>query len=566
MKKILLMGNQNVGKSALFSRLTGVHVGISNYPGTTVEFKKGEMLFEGKKVEVIDVPGTYSLEASSKAEEVAVEMLKKGDMVVNVLDATNLERNLYLTLQLLERNVPMIVVLNLWDETKHEGIEIDTRKLEKLLGVPVVKTVAVTGFGVSELVDGLGNAKKGSGKFSEKERWSKVGEIVGEVQEVKHRHHTPLERFRDASIKPLTGIPIALVVLGLVFSIIRFIGEGLIQFVFDPLFELYLPFLERLSEIIGPGLLNDILIGRVVSGEIDFVESMGLLSTGLYVPIAMVLPYLFAFYLMLGLLEDSGYLPRLATLIDNVMHMVGLHGLSVIPMILGLGCNVPGALSSRILEDKRQRFIAITLMAIAVPCIAQLAMVAGLLGQFGVTGFGIFFGTLFIVWIVLGVLLNRILKGSSQEIFLEIPPYRVPYYKAVWKKLFMRVKGFIRGAVPYMLLGVVIVNVLYVLGVIEFVGELAAPVIVGILGLPKEAVGALVIGFLRKDVAVGMLLPLALSMKQLIIASVVLTMYFPCIATFTIIFKELGWKDSVKAIGIMVVSTLIVGGILAIIL
>jgi len=425
--KILLMGNQNVGKSALFCRLTGVEVVISNYPGTTVELKKGKMLFENKTVEVIDAPGTYTLETTSKAEEVAVEMLKEGDLVVNVVDATNLERNLYLTIQLLEKNIPVIVALNFWDETAHEGIEIDIKKLESLLGVPVVPTVAITGFGIKELVSKIRKAKKHSYKHTAEERWGKVGKLIEKVQIIKQRRHTFLERFRDASIKPLTGIPIALLILFVVFLLIRFIGEELIAFVFEPLFELYLPIVEIASNFLGEGLIRDIVIGKLIGGEIDFVQSMGLLTTGLFVPIGMILPYLIAFYLMLGLLEDCGYLPRLATLTDNIMHKVGLHGLSVIPMILGFGCNVPAALSTRILETKRQRFIAITLMAIAVPCMAQIAMVVGLLGKYGIQGLGIFFGSLFVVWLIIGVLLNKSLKGISPEIFLEIPPYRIPY-------------------------------------------------------------------------------------------------------------------------------------------
>jgi len=156
--KILLMGNPNVGKSAIFSRLTGVNVIVSNYSGTTVEFKKGTMKLGNQWADVIDVPGTYTLEPISKAEEVAVEMLKEGDLVINVVDATHLERSLYLTLQLLERKITMVVALNMWDEARHKGIIIDVEKLEKLLGVPVAPTVAITGEGIKELVSILQEA------------------------------------------------------------------------------------------------------------------------------------------------------------------------------------------------------------------------------------------------------------------------------------------------------------------------------------------------------------------------------------------------------------------------
>ncbi|WP_345976330.1 ferrous iron transporter B [Sulfurimonas sp. HSL3-7] len=561
--RILLMGNPNVGKSALFSRLTGVDVIISNYPGTTIEFKKGEMKLDDRTVEVIDVPGTYTLEPTSKAEEVAVGMLEEEDIVINVVDATNLERNLYLTLQLLERNIPVVVVLNFWDEIRHLGIRIDAEKLEAHLDVPVVPAVAVTGVGIKALVSRLREARSHTNSYSEEARWGEIGRIVSKVQKVTLKKHTFLENLEDMSVKPLTGIPMTLFILAFVFWTVRFVGENLITYLFDPLFKLYLPVINNLSEMLGRGgIIHDILIGTLIEGKIDYVQSMGLLTTGLYVPFAMVLPYIFAFYLVLGVMEDSGYLPRLATLVDAVLHKLGMHGLAIIPTLLGFGCNVPGALSTRILETRKQRFIAATLMAIAVPCMAQTSMVFALLGPYGIKGLGIYFLTLFIVWLALGFLLNRGIKGETPETFMEIPPYRVPYFGSLSKKLWMRMRGFLREAIPFVLLGVLIVNILYVFGIIGWISEAASPVIVGMLGLPKEAVASLIVGFLRKDVAVGMLLPLGLDMGQLIVASVVLTMYFPCVATFVVLFKELGAKDLIKATAIMVVSTLLVGSIL----
>ena len=557
------MGNPNVGKSAIFSRLTGVDVMVSNYPGTTIELKKGKMKLDDQMVEVIDVPGTYSLEPTSKAEEVAVNMLKEGDLVINVVDATNMERNLNLTLQLLEQNIPVIMVLNFWDETRHLGIKIDAKKLETHLDIPVVPAVAVTGEGIKELVSRLYEARTHENRYSEEARWGVIGKIIKEVQKVTLKKHTFLENLEDMSVKPLTGIPITLSILALVFWAVRFIGENLIAYLFDPLFELYLPAVTGLSDMLGKGgAIHDVLVGTLIEGKIDYIQSMGLLTTGLYVPLAMVLPYVFAFYLVLGILEDSGYLPRLATLVDALLHRLGMHGLAIIPMLLGLGCNVPGALSTRILETRKQRFIAATLMAIAVPCMAQTAMVFALLGTYGIKGLGIYFITLFIVWLTLGFLLNKGLKGETPETFTEIPPYRIPYLGSLAKKLWMRMRSFLAEAIPFVLLGVLIINILYVFGIIEWISEAAAPLIVGILGLPKEAVASLIVGFLRKDVAVGMLLPLGLDMGQLIVASVVLTMYFPCVATFVVLFKELGARDLIKATTIMVVSTLLVGGIL----
>ena len=254
--KILLMGNPNVGKSVIFSRLTGVKVISSNYPGTTVSFTRGYMRLDDKTVEVIDVPGTYTLEPTCKAEEVALEMLEKaeaGDIVINVVDATNLERNLNLTLQLLERHIPMIVALNLWDDAKHKGITIDVEKLEELLGVPIVPTVAVSGEGIATLAHRIKEARiKEIELHTTDERWVEVGDIVTQVQSMVHRHHTFLEKLEDLSLKPITGLPIAAVIVFLVFKIVRFIGEGLIGYIFDPLFEnLYAPLMMRLSALFG---------------------------------------------------------------------------------------------------------------------------------------------------------------------------------------------------------------------------------------------------------------------------------------------------------------------------
>jgi ferrous iron transport protein B len=562
--KILLMGNPNVGKSALFSRLTGTKVIASNYPGTTIEYTKGISKVWGEETEVIDVPGTYSLEPSSKAEEVAADMLQDGDLIIDVVDATNLERNLYLTQELLERKIPLIVALNIWDDTKHKGISIDAARLEQL-GVPVVPTVAVTGEGIMELISRVPDAASPDiPERSHDERWAAVGHIVDQVQTITHHHHTWLERLQDASVKPLTGLPIAAAVLLAAFALVRLIGEGLIGYVMEPLFDrLWAPLMMRLSEVLGSGgFWHDMLVGRLFDGEIDFVQSMGLLTTGLFIPFGAVLPYIVAFYLALGLLEDTGYLPRLAVLLDNLMHRMGLHGYAVIPTMLGLGCCVPAVLSTRILESRRERFIAATLISIAVPCAASQAMIIGLVGPQGWQYVAMIYGTLLLVWIILGLILNRTTGGFSPELLIEIPPYRIPSWRAVLTKLWMRVYGFIKEALPIILGAIFVVGILYNLGVFDAIADFTAPVVSGIFGLPEPAVVAIVVGFLRKDLAIAMLAPLALTAGQLVIGCVVLTMFFPCIATFVVLAKELGFKGLLGAIGVMLVATLVVGGLL----
>jgi len=562
--KILLVGNPNVGKSVVFNRLTGANVIVANYPGTTVEFTAGKVRVDGQRVEIIDVPGTYSLEPTCKAEEVAVTMLDgmtDEDVLVNIVDATNLERSLNLTLELIKRRKPMVVALNFWDETKHTGVKIDVAKLEVLIGVSCVPLVAITGTGIKTLVEHVASARISSYQFDDAERWHEIGKIVSSVQQIMHRHHSLRDRLEDASVRPLSGALIAGVVLLGMFEAIRWIGEGLIAHVCSPVFErLWVPVVLKLSGALGgTGFLHGLLIGKLVDGKISFSESFGLLTTGLYVPLGAVLPYVFAFYLVLSILEDTGYLPRLAVLADTVMHRLGLHGMAIIPMLLGLGCNVPGALSARIMESRKERFIAATLMAIAVPCMAQISMIVGLAGNYGARALVPVFVTLLLVWLVLGRILHRTVKGESPEILLDVPPYRIPYWPGLAKKVVMRMVWFLREAVPWVLVGVLLVNLLYEFKVIAVAGNLTAPVVTGILGLPREAVGGLVIGFLRKDVAVGMLAPLHLSLRQMIVASVVLAMYFPCVATFVVLAKELGAAGLLRATAIMLGSALIVG-------
>lgn len=321
-----------------------------------------------------------------------------------------------------------------------------------------------------------------------------------------------------------------------------------------------------LSGWLGPGLLHNILVGTLIDGHVDYVQSMGILTTGLFVPFGMVLPYIIAFYLALALLEDSGYLPRLATVTDNVFHKLGLHGHGIIPVLLGLGCNVPGVLSARTLETRKQRFIAATLVSVTIPCMAQSAMIFGVLGHYGARYILLVYGTLSAVFILLGLALNKTAHGECPELFLDIPPYRWPSLPAVAKKTWMRVRWFVTEAVPFLFLGILVVGILNALGVINYLARPLAPFMQGWFGLPGAAVPALLAGFLRKDLAVGMLVPLALTPAQLTIAVTVLTLYFPCVATFAVLLKELGVKDMLKAVAVMILTSLLVGGILRMVL
>jgi len=567
--KIFLIGNPNVGKSVVFSRLTGVRAMSSNYPGTTVEITRGFLEIGQDKVEVIDLPGTYSLEPTSKAEEVAVSILfdtpKDQMAIINILDSTNLERNLYLTLQLIEEGYPVIVCLNMCDEIKHRGITLDSDKLEAVLGVPVISTCAVTGVGIKKLIQRISEVKVSlRPKKSYQERWVEIGQIIEQAQRLTHRHHTFREIMEDISIRPFTGILMGVGVVYASFKIVRFVGEYLINNVCDPIFNnFYQPLIEKLSVILVPeSFLHHVLVGDLINGKIDFKQSLGVLTTAPYIEFAMVLPYVFSFYIILSLLEDIGYLPRLAILLDNILHRMGLHGYAIIPVLLGFGCNIPGILSTRILESKRERFITSTLISIGVPCVALQAMIFALLGKY--SGFyvaGVYL-VLFIVWVVLGAILNLVLKGYSPELLIEIPPYRFPPFTVLFQKIYFRIKGFIIEAIPVVLLGVFLVNIMLYFKMFDLVSGIFAPVISGLFGLPKETIIALLIGFVRKDVAVGMLMPLGLTLKQMFIAATLLAVSFPCIATFVVLLKELGLKDLIKATILMLITGLVVGMVL----
>lgn len=564
--KILLMGNPNVGKSVIFSRLTGIEVVSANYPGTTIEYTEGRMKLGERMATLVDPPGVYSLEPTSKVEEVTGQILEQGaDVVVNVIDSTNLERNLNLTLQILERGIPTVVALNLWDVATRKGIEIDTSLLAEELGVDVVPTVAVSGQGIYDLVEAIGRAKVPHPvQFeSSDQRWARIGEISERCQKVLHRHPSLLDRLEDISLKPWTGIPIALLLLYLSFSLVIEIGEMLQLKVTDPFFTAYSIFI---TDVVHRHISSDLIREILVGSSPELLKSFGILTTGLYIPLGIVLPFLIPFYLLLGMLEDIGYLPRLSVILDAFMHRIGLHGAAILPCVLGMGCSVPAVLSVRILESAKQRYLAATLMTMAIPCASQSAMIFGILAPHGLRYIFIVYATLFLSFVVTGYLLHRLIGGESPEIFMEIPPYRMPNPKALSKKTFVRVREFLKEAVPYIGLGMLIMNFFYLSGLMHLIGEELKPVVSGLLGLPSDAATALIIGFLRKDVGIGMFAPLDMSPVQYVIAAVVLAMYMPCVATFMVMLKELGVSGTAKSVALRLVAALVVGTALNLIL
>jgi ferrous iron transport protein B len=569
MKRILLFGNPNVGKSAVFSRLTGINVNISNYPGTTVEFTSGYLKLEDEKIEVLDVPGTYTLFSTNKAEEVANKILisaTKDDVIVLILDSTNLERTLFLAMQVLEKKLPTIIVLNKWDLAKVNGIEIDFDILSKMLDVPVVPVVGISGLGIKNLVDILisfkSNLKVTTIKIpqTDDEKWKFIGEICSTVQKLKHKHPTFLEQIDKLTITMPYALIIALVILVVSFIIVRFVGESLITYILDPVFSnMYLPLIEKIVKTTFKNkTIVDLLLGSVPKP----MESFGILTTGLYVPFVVVLPYIFAFYLILSFLEDSGYLVRLAVVLDIFFHKFGLHGYASIPILLGLGCKVPAILGTRVLENEREKIIAVVLILLSTPCLPQSAMIFSVLGRFGIKAVLFVFFLLVFIGLISGFLLNKILKGETPELFVEIPKYNLPSIYVLSKKLYLRIKTFLFEAVPMIIFGIFIVNIFDLIGVINFVSKSIGQYITKILGLPDELGIVMISGFLRKDVSIALLTPFNLTMKQLIIACVVLVVYLPCIATFSMLVREFKLKKSLIIVGIMFLLSIFLGFVL----
>ena len=551
--KILLMGNPNVGKSVVFWRLTGLDAVSSNFPGTTVEYTKGKTVLAGKKFTLTDVPGAYSLKPSNKAEEVASQIIKSKDydLILHIIDSVNLERNLFFALQTINTGKPIILLLNKWDLAKLKGIDIDCEKLSQKLGVKVVPFVAVTGEGIKEVENSVKNIlERGYKKDvllppSDNERWKFIGDLSKKVQTITHKHPTIIERLAEISISPITGMLTALAVLIASFFVVKFLGEGLTNYILEPVYQtIYLPFVEFLASYIKVDFLKAILLGSG-AGQ---VSEFGVLTEGVHIALVTVLPYIFAFYLIMSFLEDLGYLPRLAVLLDRFLHKMGLHGYASIPMILGLGCKVPAILAVRSLENRRQRITALTMTLLIAPCMPQSALIFAILAKQGMQYVFYVFITLFITSVIAGIVLNRLLKGERHELFVEIPPWHLPNIKTLLFKLKFRIKSYVFEAVPLIILGVLLINVGQLLGLAEILVKFFHYPVTLILGLPDESVPAIILGFLRKDVSIAMLTPFGLSAGQLVIGSVFLSMYLPCAASFFMMIKEAGLKDTLKIV------------------
>jgi ferrous iron transport protein B len=560
-RRVLLVGNPNVGKSLLFSRITRTGADVSNYAGTTVSAKVGRFAYAGEEYELVDGPGIYSLEPHTEAESAALDLIEgidasAGDIVVDVIDATNLERNLGLTLELASRRLPLIVCANLSDEAKHKGVSIDAPALSRRLGAPVVAASALEGSGIQELLAALAEARPSALSVDGRERWAEIGRIVGEVQSLRHRHHSFLERLSDFTLHPVGGPASALVVLAATLLLVRFVGEGLATAVFEPLYSrLYAPFVTALVERVPWRFAVELLVGRGT----DPLGSFGVLTSGVYIAIVLVFPYFSAFYVAFGLLEDFGYLPRLAVVLDKAFHRLGLHGYSSIPVMLGLGCKVPAFMSARMLSSEREKTLTLALVFMSAPCLPQTSMIIALGMRYGIGTVLSVFAALIVVAVLTNVALNAVMKGERAELFTEIPSYRIPRPALVARKLGRRLAEYFAEVLPMIAVGVLALNLLDSIGFIGAATEAVRGPARAILGLPEEIAPVMILGFLRKDASIALLAPLGLSAGQFVTASFFLALYMPCVASLFSLARELGIRGALK-VALIVLAAATAGG------
>lgn len=394
------------------------------------------------------------------------------------------------------------------------------------------------------------------------ERWDLIDKITNRTVKFGKYVRKLKDVVGELTVRPSTGIPLAIAVLFGFFSFFYTFGLNFLMMLLYPLFTEYIiPWLVLTvpgggATLAECGVFYGILVGDPTAT--NPFEYFGVLTTGLYVAIAIVLPAVIAFYVILTILEDTGYMPRLVTLIDTVFHKIGLHGFAVVPMLISLGCNIPGVEATRTLETRKQRFMMMALLAVFIPCGAQLGVMLQIVPEY----LGPLLLYFIICFFIAGFALDTFIRGKSPEMLIDVPPYRAPIWRNIARKVWYRVEEFIGVAIPMVLAGVLVVNILYWVGVIDWLGSVLAPMFVGYFGVPEETAGPLVMAFMRKDVAIAQIGAIQMTMAQKIVAVTLVTIYFPCLATFLMMLKEGGVIDLLKCMGVLIVSFFVFGGLM----
>ena len=550
----LLFGNPNVGKSVIFSKLTGKDVQTANYTGTTVSFTRGTMQLFSDEAELIDVPGIYSLSVESVAEQVAVDFLERGaDAIIFVLDATNIEQSLHLAYDLMKGDLPLIFVLNLTDVAERKGILIDVEALEEELGQRVIPTVAIRNIGLKRVMAEIRTHLHATEPMPLPKRDVRpIEDVVARVETFEEKEPTLLDKIGDWSMAPKTGVPIAFLVMLVSFALVVGGGKALRSVLLLPLVnDVWTPLMEWLVGLfLADGTLKQMLVGEY-----------GVLIKGVEWPFALILPYVFFFYIILSILEDSGYMPRLGALVDGILRRMGIQGSNIVPFMMGYGCAVPAIIGTRTSTSMKERLIVATVVSVAIPCASQTGAFVALLGdQSLVLLIGIFLISMVFAFVA-GVIVDKTLPGDQTPLLMEIPNLLVPERSTVVKKVKNRTKSFMVEAELPMLAGIAIAAVIVETGLMDSVAVWMEPLIETWLGLPKEASLALLLGFIRRELAVLPLLDLGLSTSQLFVGSIVALLYLPCLSVFGVLVKEFGVKIASTISVTTIVLALLIGGL-----
>ncbi|MBS3918033.1 MAG: ferrous iron transport protein B [Deltaproteobacteria bacterium] len=632
-ERIILIGNPNVGKSVIFNYLTGKYVIVSNYPGTTVEVATGAMVTKGKKFQVVDTPGINSLIPTSEDEKVTRDILLHGPPahLVQVIDTKNLRRGLLISLQLLEMGLPFLAVLNMWDEAKSRGIDINLKELSEHLGMPALKAVATRKKGLEKIKENLQSCSVSFSDLTYPEtiedgvsriasslpetpiskrslalmllsgdeslaQWlhqnlpqEEIARIENIRQEVQASFRDPIgylinqARLRrvdeilsmvktspdaiprtfsaslgNLTIHPFWGIPILLLVLFLTYQLVGVFGAQIsVDFLEETLFGEWLlpPLTGLIQRFIPIPILQELLVGPY-----------GILTMALTYAIAIVLPIVGCFFIIFGLMEDSGYLPRLAVMSNKIFKRMGLNGKAVLPMVLGLGCDTMATMTTRILDTEKDRTIVTLLLALGVPCSAQLGVILGMF-----SGLPIFYLLTWIFFIaailvMVGYLAARLLPGEGSDFILELPPLRIPNISNIVVKTLARIEWYLKEAVPLFILGTLFLFILHQTKALALLERISTPLIVHFLGLPAKATEAFIIGFLRRDYGAAGLFMLAreglLDPRQILVSLVTITLFIPCIAQFFMMIKERGFKKTLWITAVIFPVAFGMGGLL----
>ncbi len=590
--KIVLVGNPNVGKSAVFQKLTGRYVEVSNFPGSTVQILEGEFGL----ARIVDTPGVYGLSRLNEEERITLDSVLDADLVVNVVDATRLSRDLFLTLQLLDAGLPVIVAVNMVDELEKDGAILDTALLEERLGVPVVGISALTGLNMSVL-KGLLEAPvlpcQPQSQWDVPENWklgsveamlwheedAAVAQRVGQKPEAGERERRYIARrlhadalaaevFRSGKdraawiqwldwflMTPWGGLASA---AALIIAVYYFVGIVVADTVVNILQSAAM---QWVVPLLGDAVARIFTVHSVPYRLL--VGQYGVLSAGVLYILCLLLPLVTAFYLLLALLEDSGYLPRLATFLDRWFLRMGLNGRAVIPLVLGFGCVTMATLSTRVLETQRERSIATVLLAWTIPCSAQMGVIIGLLSgigwvyalTYGVTVTGLF--------IAVGSIMDRALPGKAAPLLLELPRLRLPSVSNVVWKTQNKVTEFLREAGPLFVVGSMAVELGDIVGFLPWLDHALAPFMRYWLGLPAQAVQPFILGFIRRDFGAAGFYQLGLTPHQVLTGAVTLTLFVPCLASVMVILHERGIRQGTAIWVGSVMVALVVGGLVA---